>query len=99
MVRVLGDEIVTIYIGKKRKKSLVRKKLICGRSEFFAKAFTSRFEEPKTGEMYLAENDENVFDSVIEWVYRGAFSTPVFDQYSQRVQTPDGKFASPVDPV
>lgn len=77
---------------------MVHKKVICNRSEFFTKAFTSGFEETKTGEVCLAEDDENAFDSAMEWGYRGTFSTPVFDQHSQRDQTRDGKFASPGDP-
>jgi hypothetical protein len=41
----MGTEIVTIYVGLKRKAFAMYKKLICDRSSYFSKAFNGGFKE------------------------------------------------------
>jgi hypothetical protein len=72
----LGTDTVTIYVGPKRKKFLVHKKLICDCSDYFSKAFTGGFQEAEKGVMYLPEDDSETFDSFIDFIYRG--TTPKF---------------------
>ncbi|PMD39649.1 hypothetical protein L207DRAFT_583511 [Hyaloscypha variabilis F] len=66
---VLGTEIVTIHVGPKRKPFTLHKKLICDRSEFFAKAFNGQFQEAEVV-MYLVEEDTVAFDSFISYLYQ-----------------------------
>jgi hypothetical protein len=68
--RTMGDEVVSIYVGPKRKKFLVHKKLICEASDFFSKAFTGGFQEAQENSMHLPEDDPNAFALFIDWIYR-----------------------------
>jgi hypothetical protein len=70
--RVLGEEVVTLYVGKKRQKIPVHKKLICDRCEYFSKAFSGNFKEAEQGEMYLPEDEPEAVSSLIDYLYRGA---------------------------
>jgi hypothetical protein len=70
--RSLGEDIVILYVGAKRKKYQVHKKLLCDRSSFFQNAFSSdsNFKEATEGIMYLPEDDPATFDRIINWLYR-----------------------------
>jgi hypothetical protein len=69
--RSLGEDVVTLYVGAKRKKFQVHKKLLCDRSSF-QKAFSgdSNFKEATEGIMHLPEDDPATFDRIINWLYR-----------------------------
>jgi hypothetical protein len=67
---IIEDETVSIYVGPKRKKFLVHKKLICEISDFFSKAFTGGFQEAQENSMHLPEDDPNAFALFIDWIYR-----------------------------
>jgi len=69
--RVLGNEIVTLYVGPKRKQFTVHKKLLCDRCEFFSKAFRGNFQEAEKGEMYLPDDNPGAFSSLVDYLYRG----------------------------
>jgi hypothetical protein len=68
--RVVGNEIVSIYVGPKRKKFTVHKKLICQASDFFSKGFTEGLQEAQENSMHLPEDDPNAFTLFIDWIYR-----------------------------
>jgi hypothetical protein len=70
--RVLGNEIVILYVGEQRKQFTVHKKLLCDRCEYFSKAFRGNFQEAGKGEMYLPEDHPAVVASLIDYLYRGA---------------------------
>jgi hypothetical protein len=76
----LGTDTVTIYVGPKRKKFLVHKKLICDRSEYFSKAFKGGFQETEKGVMYLPEDDIEAFDSFVNFIYRNTLPKFVKDE-------------------
>lgn len=65
-LRVL-DETVTLYVGDKRKKHIVHKKILCDQSQFF----NSEFKRVSKGEMYLPEDNPAVVVDLIEFLYRG----------------------------
>lgn len=69
--RVLGDEIVTLYVGPKRKKFTVHKKLLCDRYEYFSKAFHGNFQEAQEGVMHLPDDDADAVSSLVDFLYRG----------------------------
>ncbi|TVY24071.1 hypothetical protein LHYA1_G006988 [Lachnellula hyalina] len=66
----LGSEIVTIYVGPKRKSFTVHKKLLCERSSYFLKAFASGFKEGAEGVMYMKEEHVDAFENLVNWIYR-----------------------------
>ena len=43
--------MVKIFVGDKRKKFVVHKKLLCESADYFKGAFTRDFEEARKGEM------------------------------------------------
>jgi hypothetical protein len=69
--RTLGTEIATIYVGPKRKAFKIHKKLLCDRSDYFSKAFNSRFQEAN-GEMHCPEDDPTAFGHLVNYFYRNA---------------------------
>ncbi|KAE9381260.1 hypothetical protein N431DRAFT_322954, partial [Stipitochalara longipes BDJ] len=68
----LGDELVTIYVGDKRKKFVVHKKLLCGSADYFKGAFTRGFEEARKGEMYMSDDSPEAFSLYVDWLYRSS---------------------------
>lgn len=66
----MGSEVVSIFLGKKRKEFNVHKKLICDASKFFSDAFTGPFKEGQEGTMYMPEDDPDVFACFVDWLYR-----------------------------
>jgi hypothetical protein len=71
IARILGNEIVKLYVGKKRKEFTIHKKLLCDRADFFSKAFNGGFQEAKKGEMYLPEDEPDHFACLVDFLYRG----------------------------
>ncbi|KAF7949357.1 uncharacterized protein EAE97_002866 [Botrytis byssoidea] len=66
------NETVILYVGPKRKKYIVHKKILCDQSDFFNAGFNKAFEEAANGEMYLPEDNPATFADLIEYLYRGA---------------------------
>jgi hypothetical protein len=66
----MGSEVVSIFVGRKRKEFNVHKKLICDASKFFRDAFTGAFKEGQEGTMYMPEDDPDVFACFVDWLYR-----------------------------
>jgi hypothetical protein len=66
----MGSEIVSVFVGKKRKEFNVHKKLICKASKFFNDAFTGTFKEGQDNKMYMPEDDPDVFACFVDWLYR-----------------------------
>ncbi|KAH7417459.1 hypothetical protein BKA64DRAFT_636822 [Cadophora sp. MPI-SDFR-AT-0126] len=76
----LGKEVVTIYVGAKRKEFMVHKELIC-ESDFFKGAFMSSFAESQEGTMYLPDDSPAAFDLYVEWAYRKRIPTGHTESY------------------
>ncbi|TVY38290.1 hypothetical protein LOCC1_G007942 [Lachnellula occidentalis] len=68
---VLGNEIVKLFVGNKRKEFTVHKKLLCDRADYFSKAFNGIFQEAQRGEMYLPEDDPDTVALLVDFLYRG----------------------------
>lgn len=66
----MGCEVVSVFVGKKRKEFNVHKKLICEASKFFSDAFNGPFKEGQEGSMYMPEDDPDVFSCFVDWLYR-----------------------------
>ncbi|KAL2072719.1 hypothetical protein VTL71DRAFT_12062 [Oculimacula yallundae] len=66
----LNNELVTIYVGPKRKEFLLHKNLLCKSSDYFDKAFNSNFQEAEKGTMFLPEDNPEAFALFVNWLYR-----------------------------
>jgi hypothetical protein len=80
-IRNLGNEMVTLYVGPKRKKFIVHKKLICDSADYFDKAFNGRFKEGREGIMHLPGDKPGAFSLFIDWLYRSTFPVGNSSQY------------------
>ncbi|KAF7894602.1 uncharacterized protein EAF01_010052 [Botrytis porri] len=76
------NETVILYVGPKRKKYIVHKKVLCDQSEFFNAWFNKGFEEAANGEMCLPEDDPATCADLIEYFYRGTL--PYADKTTTR---------------
>jgi hypothetical protein len=68
----LGEELVTIFVGDKRKKFVVHKKLLCDSADYFKGVFTGDFEEARKAEMYMPEDNPGAFSLYVTWLYRSS---------------------------
>ncbi|KAK0106766.1 hypothetical protein ONS95_008182 [Cadophora gregata] len=66
----LGEEIVTLCVGTKRKAFRVHQKLLCQSVDYFDKAFNC-FKEGVDGVMYLPDDSPDAIGIFIDWLYRG----------------------------
>ncbi|KAL2421391.1 hypothetical protein ABEF95_007647 [Exophiala dermatitidis] len=65
------SEIVTVFVGPKRKKFFLHRELICQRSPFMEKCLKKgRFDEGYKNELYLPEDDPKAFSIIVDWIYR-----------------------------
>ncbi|THV54044.1 hypothetical protein BGAL_0035g00070 [Botrytis galanthina] len=69
VTRWLGSPIVHIHVGSSSQEFAVHKDLICYTSPYFRAAFTSGFQETKTGTIELPETDTIIFDLFMGWLY------------------------------
>ncbi|KAK5329035.1 hypothetical protein LTR70_000871 [Exophiala xenobiotica] len=69
--RFTQSEIVTIFVGPKRKKYLIHKDLLCAKSEYFRASLSENWTEGKKNEVYW--NDEcdtiEVVEEMTNWLY------------------------------
>lgn len=70
--RFITSEIVHIKVGTDLEDFGVHKDFICHYSPYFKAAFTSGFEETKTGIMILPETKPEVFKLFCRWLYTGS---------------------------
>ncbi|KAI9053315.1 hypothetical protein LZ554_002278 [Drepanopeziza brunnea f. sp. 'monogermtubi'] len=66
--RNFGEEVVTIYVGPKRKKFVLHKTLLCNSVDFFNGAFNSSFKEGCEGVMNLPEDKPAAFAIFVKWL-------------------------------
>ncbi|KAF7922965.1 hypothetical protein EAE99_007156 [Botrytis elliptica] len=70
--KVLGNELVTITIGKEKRKFTLHKQLLCESVEYFRGAFSvGGFQESHSSCMDMPEDDPEAFELFVHWLYRG----------------------------
>ncbi|KAF7893301.1 uncharacterized protein EAF02_000839 [Botrytis sinoallii] len=70
--KVLGNELVTITIGKEKQKFTLHKQLLCESVEYFRAAFSAGgFQESHSSCMDMPEDDPEAFELFVHWLYRG----------------------------
>ncbi|PMD35266.1 hypothetical protein L207DRAFT_110390 [Hyaloscypha variabilis F] len=83
--RPLGREIIYIKVGKEEQDFGVHKELISHYSPYFRAAFTSGFDEAKSGIMKLPETEAEIFEIFYVWLYR----QKLWDKDARREDWPD----------
>ena len=69
--------MVTIFVGSKKKMFVLHKKLICTEAPYFDKMFNGNFEEAKTQECHLEEEEPFAFEVFVAYVYTKHFPDDV----------------------
>jgi BTB/POZ domain len=69
--------MVTIFVGAKRKKFVLHKMLVCREAPYFDKAFNGSFEEAKTQECYLPDDESFTFELFVSYIYTNRFPDDV----------------------
>lgn len=80
---LLDGPAVDIYVGRKRKHFAVQKKLVCNRSTYFDKAFNGAFKEGVEGTIYLPDDDPDIVEAFIAWLYRGTLLQAPLDSKAE----------------
>ena len=63
--------MVDIFVGAERKKFHLHRDLLCDRSDYFTACFAGNFKEAQQKELFLPEDDIEVFDLFVRWLYGG----------------------------
>jgi len=84
----LGTETVNLYVGPEKKKFVVHKHLLTAQSKYFNGAFNRNFKEASEGSIFLEEDDPEVVDLLVVWLYRGSLP-----RASEKVRYGDGGFS------
>jgi hypothetical protein len=64
-------------VGAGKKKFALHKKLACREAPYFDKMFNGNFEEAKTRECYLQEEEAFAFEVFVSYIYAGRFPEDV----------------------
>ncbi len=60
---------VSLYVGQEKAAFQVHMNLLCTISTFFKAAFSSEFSEAAERSMHLEEDDVNIFERFVAWLY------------------------------
>ena len=60
-----------VFIGHEEKAFVIHKRLVCQVSPYFKAALNGSFEESVDGELRLHEQEPELFNCFVEWVYSG----------------------------
>jgi hypothetical protein len=71
------SDIVTIYVGKKRKAYKVHKELLISKCPYFRGCLSDAFPEGRSNEVFLKEDVPGAFDCLVRWLNPGSVSPVV----------------------
>ena len=74
--RYADIETVILYVGENKAKFFVYREQLCEVSLFFKTAFNSVFKEGVNQRMHLPEDDVDIVDIFIDWLYTGHYELP-----------------------
>lgn len=69
--------MVAIIVGAEKKKFVLHKKLVCREAPYFDKIFNGNFEEAKTQDCRLQEEEAFTFEVFVFYIYNGRFPQDV----------------------
>ena len=65
-----------VFIGHEEKAFIIHRRLVCQASSYFKAALDGDFEESIKGELHLHEQEPELFNCFLEWVYSGEVDLP-----------------------
>ncbi|KAL8669248.1 MAG: hypothetical protein Q9168_006148 [Polycauliona sp. 1 TL-2023] len=65
----LTDEVVAVLVGPEKTPFYIHKGLLCSKSAFFRAAFEGSFREASEKQIYLEEENPEVFQHYAAWIY------------------------------
>lgn len=68
-------DTVAVFVGPWETKFSVHKDFLCEVSVYFRAALTGDFEEAEKEEIFLAEQDDDVFEIFVDWLYTKTMKT------------------------
>ncbi|CAD6441481.1 8381d201-8d09-46f8-90a6-3cc1c6cbfc1d [Sclerotinia trifoliorum] len=72
----LGDEVVTVTVGKEKRKFVLHKQLLCDSVQYFRSAFSAgAFKEGQESIMDIPEDEPEAFELFVNWLYRASLPT------------------------
>lgn len=75
-----------MIIGEQQASFYVHRNLICKSSSFFKAALSGSFKEATEGKVILPEDDPDVFEQFVQWVYTKAYNlSPLADSSSENL--------------
>lgn len=69
--RLVGTEMVDIYVGSGKEHFRVHKGLLCKKIPYFDKMFNGEFQEASTSTAVFPEDSRDSFDLLLGWIYSG----------------------------
>ncbi|KAL8708673.1 MAG: hypothetical protein Q9220_006498 [cf. Caloplaca sp. 1 TL-2023] len=75
----LWDSVVTILVGKTQTPFQIHKGLLCSKSTYFQAAFNGSFKEATDGSIHLIDEDPDMFQYYVLWVYNQNFQKDIED--------------------
>jgi len=71
MNRILGDELVVLYVDPDRKKFIVHRKPFVQAVSILQKSLHTRLQRTLQNEMDMPEDDEDAVASLVTFIYNG----------------------------
>lgn len=65
--------MVDVFVGRKRKKFVFHKGLLCSKSPYFARMFNGKLLESRTGECYMDKDSVEAFEIFTSYLYSDRF--------------------------
>ncbi|KFY95133.1 hypothetical protein V500_02917 [Pseudogymnoascus sp. VKM F-4518 (FW-2643)] len=103
LAQLMGDDIVTVYVGPREKRYSVHKALLTSQSEYFEKALNGKFKEADEQTIRLPEDSPDAFDLLIGWLYQNqipvlGYGPGPFDEFPRGLVVGATKLGTAVRP-
>lgn len=76
---------ITLFVGESKTVFYVHEDLLCRYSSLFKAAFSSKFREGSEKTMALPEDEVEIFEMLVDWIYTQQHSIPQSDNYTTEV--------------
>ncbi|ESZ89625.1 hypothetical protein SBOR_9992 [Sclerotinia borealis F-4128] len=84
--KTLGLELVTVQVGEEKRKFVLHKQLICDSVQDFRGAFSAGgFKESVESSIDMPEDEPEVFEHFVHWLYRGTILKATKDEDFERL--------------
>ncbi|KAL8856539.1 MAG: hypothetical protein Q9178_006854 [Gyalolechia marmorata] len=85
---LIASEMVTFYVGPKKKAYHVHRDLVCSSSSVLRRHFGTLETKPPVVTMYLPDHSPGVFELLVSFLYRGSFTEISPQVHAEASQVP-----------